>query len=132
MVSAGSVLVNIALNITLVRTLGYRGLALGTSITAIINASVQLFLLRREIHGIEGARIAASFARVMVASAVMGAVTWGAHELMLGVLPGDGADAADRPAGRHDRACPWRRWRRSRSCCASRNSARRAIWFSAG
>jgi putative peptidoglycan lipid II flippase len=89
MVSAGSVLVNIALNVTLVRLLGYRGLALGTSITAILNASLQVFLLRREIHGIEGSRIAASFARVMVASAVMGAVTWGAHAAMLGVLPGD-------------------------------------------
>jgi putative peptidoglycan lipid II flippase len=88
MVSAGSVLVNIALNVTLVRTLGYRGLALGTSITAIVNASVQLFLLRREIHGFEGSRIAASFLKVMVASAVMGAVTWGAHEVMLGILPG--------------------------------------------
>ena len=89
MVSAGSVLVNIALNVTLVRMLGYRGLALGTSITAIINASVQLFLLRREIHGLNGSRIAASFSRVIAASAVMGAVTWGAHALMLGVLPGD-------------------------------------------
>ena len=69
--------VNVALNVTLVRVLGYRGLALGTSITAIINASVQLWLLRREIHGIEGSRIAASFARVVAASAVMGAVTWG-------------------------------------------------------
>jgi putative peptidoglycan lipid II flippase len=88
MVSAGSVLVNIALNITLVRVLGYRGLALGTSITAIVNASVQLFLLRREIHGIEGTRIAASFARVVAASAVMGAVTWGVHTAMLGALPG--------------------------------------------
>jgi putative peptidoglycan lipid II flippase len=88
MVSAGSVLVNIALNITLVDVLGYRGLALGTSITAIINASVQLFLLRREIHGLNGSRLAASFARVMVASAAMAAVTWGAHELMLAWLPG--------------------------------------------
>jgi putative peptidoglycan lipid II flippase len=88
MVSAGSVLVNIALNVTLVRTLGYRGLALGTSITAIINASVQLFLLRREIHGLEGSRIAASFVKVMAASAVMGAVTWGVHEVMIGLLPG--------------------------------------------
>ncbi len=25
----------------------------------------------------------------MVASAVMGAVTWGAHEVMLGILPGE-------------------------------------------
>ena len=89
MVSAASVVVNIALNVWLVRTLGYRGLALGTSITAIVNASVQLFLLRRELHGIEGSRIAASFARVIAASAAMGAVTWGAHALMLGLLPGD-------------------------------------------
>ena len=88
MVSAASVLVNVALNVTLVRILGYRGLALGTSITAIVNASVQLFLLRRELHGIEGARIAASFARVVAASVVMGAVTWGVHTALLGALPG--------------------------------------------
>ena len=88
MVSAGSVVVNIILNVTLVRTLGYRGLALGTSITAIVNASVQLFLLRREIHGMEGKRIATSFAKVIVASAVMGAVTWGVHAVALSALPG--------------------------------------------
>lgn len=88
MVSAASVLVNITLNVTLVQVFGYRGLALGTSITAIVNASVQLFMLRREIHGLEGARIAASFARVIAASAVMGLVTWGAHAFMLGLLPG--------------------------------------------
>jgi putative peptidoglycan lipid II flippase len=90
MVSAGSVLVNVALNLALVRVMGYRGLALGTSITAIINASVQLFLLRREIHGLEGSRIAASLARVVAASAVMGAVTWGAHALLEQLLPGTG------------------------------------------
>jgi len=88
MVSAGSVAVNIILNVTLVRTLGYRGLALGTSITAIINASVQLFLLRREIHGLEGRRIAGSFLKVIAASAAMGAATWGVHALALTMLPG--------------------------------------------
>jgi len=88
MVSAGSVIVNVALNLMLVDLLGYRGLALGTSITAIINATVQVWLLRREIQGLEGTRIAASFARVVVAAAVMGGVTWGAHEALLGALPG--------------------------------------------
>jgi putative peptidoglycan lipid II flippase len=88
MVSAGSVLVNIILNVTLVKSLGYRGLALGTSITAIINASAQLFLLRREIHGLEGRRIATSFVKVIVASAAMGAVTWGVHTVTLTILPG--------------------------------------------
>jgi putative peptidoglycan lipid II flippase len=87
-VSAMSVIVNITLNITLVKFLGYRGLALGTSVTAITNATVQLFLLRREIHGIEGSRIAASFARVLVAAAVMGVVSWGMLLVMTGVLPG--------------------------------------------
>ena len=88
MVSAGSVLVNIAFSVTLVNVMGYRGLALGTSITAIVNASIQLYLLRREIHGIEGSRIAASFARVVVASAAMGAVTWGAQRMMINAMPG--------------------------------------------
>jgi len=88
MVSAGSVLANVVLNITLVRSFGYRGLALGTSITAILNASVQLFLLRREIHGIDGLHIATSFAKVIVASTVMGAVTWGVHTVTLNLLPG--------------------------------------------
>jgi putative peptidoglycan lipid II flippase len=88
MVSAGSVVVNIALNVTLVRVLGYRGLALGTSLTAIVNAMVQLLLLRREIHGMEGRRMLASFARVLVASLIMGAVTWLTHAMLLNVLPG--------------------------------------------
>jgi putative peptidoglycan lipid II flippase len=88
MVSAGSVIANVVLNVTLVQYLGYRGLALGTSITAILNACIQLFLLRREIHGIEGTRILRSFARVMIASAVMGAATWITYQLMLNALPG--------------------------------------------
>jgi peptidoglycan biosynthesis protein MviN/MurJ (putative lipid II flippase) len=68
--------------------MGYRGLALGTALTAIINASLQLLLLRHEIHGLHGARIAASLGRVLVASAVMGAVTWGSDRVMTSVMPG--------------------------------------------
>jgi putative peptidoglycan lipid II flippase len=89
MVSAGSVLVNVALNLALVEVMGYRGLALGTSITAIVNAAVQLVLLRREINGLEGARIAASLARVLAASAVMSAVTWSSYAVMERLLAGD-------------------------------------------
>ena len=88
-VSVASVVVNVVLNIALVRVMGYRGLALGTSLTAMINASVQLFMLRREIHGLEGRRIAASLLRVLVAGGVMGAVSWAAHAASLAVLPGD-------------------------------------------
>jgi putative peptidoglycan lipid II flippase len=88
MVSISLVFVNVGLCISLVRVMGYRGLALGTSITAIINAGTQLFLLRREIQGINGSRLAASFARVAVASALMGVATYGANRAMLDALPG--------------------------------------------
>jgi putative peptidoglycan lipid II flippase len=87
-VSAASVVVNVVLNLSLVRVMGYRGLALGTSITALLNASVQLWLLRREIDGIEGARIASSTARTVAAAAIMGAVTWGTHIGLLHAVPG--------------------------------------------
>ena len=88
MVSAASVVVNVGLNLSLVRVMGYRGLALGTSITALINASVQLWLLRREINGLEGARIASSTSRTVAAAAIMGAVTWGTHIGLLHAVPG--------------------------------------------
>lgn len=88
MVSAASVLVNIALNLTLVRVMGYRGLALGTSITALINATLQLWLLRREISGLEGPRIIASLVRVVGAAAVMGLVTWSTHIGLHHLMPG--------------------------------------------
>lgn len=86
--SAVSVVINVALNLALVRVLGYRGLALGTSITALVNASLQLWLLRREIHGIEGGRIAATAVRVGIAALLMAAAAWGADALMADLLPG--------------------------------------------
>jgi putative peptidoglycan lipid II flippase len=89
MVSAGSVLVNVALNLALVRVLGYRGLALGTSLTALINAATQLTLLRQEIGGIEGRSIAASFARIATAAAAMALAAAGADWLMARWLPGE-------------------------------------------
>ena len=51
-ISVMTVLVNAGLNVMLVRVLGFRGLALGTSIAALFNAATLLTLLRRELHGI--------------------------------------------------------------------------------
>lgn len=88
MVSASSVVVNVTLNLALVRVMGYRGLALGTSVTALINAGLQLWLLRREIHGIEGRRMLAAAARVAAATIVMAAAAWGSYALADTWLPG--------------------------------------------
>jgi putative peptidoglycan lipid II flippase len=87
-VSAASVAVNVALNLALVQVMGFRGLALGTTLTSVLNATVQLILLRRELGGLEGRRLALSLARVLAAAAVMAVVTWGTHVLLLGALPG--------------------------------------------
>jgi putative peptidoglycan lipid II flippase len=75
-VSALTVLINIGLNVTLVRVLGYRGLALGTALAAMFNAVVLLMLLRGRLAGIDGARLAVATSKILVASLVMGAVAW--------------------------------------------------------
>ncbi|OFW36794.1 MAG: murein biosynthesis integral membrane protein MurJ [Acidobacteria bacterium RIFCSPLOWO2_12_FULL_67_14b] len=90
MASAASVVINVALNLALVRVMGYRGLALGTSITALVNASLQLWLLKREIHGLEGGRILSTLVRVIVAAVAMAAAAWAANDVMTSVLPGQG------------------------------------------
>ena len=45
LVSVTTVLVNVGLNLTLVRLMGFQGLALGTAVSAIFNAGVLLWLL---------------------------------------------------------------------------------------
>jgi putative peptidoglycan lipid II flippase len=71
-VSVATVLVNAALNIALVRVLGFRGLALGTSLAALFNAAALLYLLQRRLGGLNGTRLAGSLARIVAASLVMG------------------------------------------------------------
>jgi putative peptidoglycan lipid II flippase len=88
MVSMASVVVNVGLNWWLVGRLGFRGLALGTSITALLNASVQLWLMRRELNGIDGGRILRSLVRIVLATAAMAAAAWGANVLLIAWLPG--------------------------------------------
>jgi len=88
-VSVVSVFINVALNLSLVRVMGYRGLALGTSLAALINAATQLVLLRRAIGGIEGRRVTVTFLKVMTASLTMAAAAWATDLWLMGVLPGE-------------------------------------------
>jgi putative peptidoglycan lipid II flippase len=71
-VSVLSIGVNLAINLILVRVLGYRGLALGTALAALFNAVVLLWLLRGRLHGIEGERIAVALTKITAASLAMG------------------------------------------------------------
>jgi len=55
---------------------GHSGLALATTISAAGNAAVLIFLLQRKLNGLNGRRIAISFIKITIASAVMGAAAW--------------------------------------------------------
>jgi putative peptidoglycan lipid II flippase len=87
-VSVLSVLVNLALNLTLVRWMGYRGLALGTALAAIFNAGALLWLLRARIGGLEGSRLATAFLKILAASVAMGVAAFFAGHWLLAVIPG--------------------------------------------
>jgi putative peptidoglycan lipid II flippase len=87
-VSIATMAVNAALNVGLVRVLGFKGLALGTSIAALFNATVLLLFLRRRLHGLNGGRLFFSFVRILTASAAMGAAAVGASVFLTARLPG--------------------------------------------
>jgi putative peptidoglycan lipid II flippase len=85
-----SVIVNVILNIMLVRVMGFAGLALGTSVAAIVNALLQVAMLRRALGGIEAARILVTFAKTTLAATAMAVAAWYAESWLRGVLPGGG------------------------------------------
>jgi putative peptidoglycan lipid II flippase len=89
-VSVVSVAVNLALNLLLVRVLGFRGLALGTAIAAVFNAATLLWLLRVRIGGLDGGRLAIALAKIAIASAVMAVVARFTSGWLTDVWPGDG------------------------------------------
>jgi putative peptidoglycan lipid II flippase len=89
LVSAGTIAVNIGLNLSLVKVLGYRGLALGTAVSAIVNASALLWILRGRLGGLDGRRIVVTFGKVLVASLVMGAAAWAAERGLRVLVPGE-------------------------------------------
>jgi len=80
MVSVAAVLTNAALNLVLVRVYGYAGLAAGTALASILNASLLYVLLRRRLGSLQGTRLMSTLARMAVASALMGGVAWGLHD----------------------------------------------------
>jgi putative peptidoglycan lipid II flippase len=87
-VSLTSVAVNYVTAYTLIHKfhLGAAGLALSTSIVALVNFAILLVLLRIKIHGIEGGTLVLNFVKIALASAVMAAVCWavstGVHHLL--------------------------------------------------
>lgn len=86
--SFASVVANVSLAFVLVRYMSYAGLALSTSLAAIVNAAVQLVLMRRELRGIQAGRILLSFVKTGLAATLMAAAAWYVELWLRGVLPG--------------------------------------------
>ena len=88
MVSVGAIAVNVIASVALVRAVGFQGLALGTSIAAVVNAALLLGLLRRRLGGLDGGRLLATLLKVSAASAVMAIAAVAVQHAMDRVVPG--------------------------------------------
>jgi peptidoglycan biosynthesis protein MviN/MurJ (putative lipid II flippase) len=71
-----------------VRAIGFEGLALSTSIAAMVNAALLLTLLRRRVGGLEGRRLLTTLAKVTVSSQLMAAAVVAIHNTIDRVVPG--------------------------------------------
>jgi putative peptidoglycan lipid II flippase len=92
-VSLCTIAVSIVVNVVLVRVMGFRGLALGTSLAVLANGGALLLLLHRKLGGIELGPLALTFVKTIAAGSVMAAVSLGSEHLLAGVVPGPGTAA---------------------------------------
>ncbi len=68
--------VNIALAFPLYAWLGIPGLALAFSLAYFVGSAVTLGVLHRDLHGIDGRRLASTGVRVVLAALAVAGVTW--------------------------------------------------------
>jgi putative peptidoglycan lipid II flippase len=89
-ISVVTVAVNIALNIALVRVLGYQGLALGVALTSLLNGGLLVWRLSRRLGGLDGRRIAVAFVKILAASLIMAAAAGAVERSLHLAVPGAG------------------------------------------
>ena len=126
---------NVALNLALYPVLGFRGVALGTSLAATVNFVVLALAWRRSYGGLGGTGVVPQLGRVLAASAALALTAWGVRLGLAATLPAHGL-----PASSPWRSCPSPsppvcilRWHacsgsaRWRSSCAPRAAVARAL-----
>jgi len=89
-VSVSAIAVNVVASVALVRAIGFQGLALGTSIAAIVNAALLLWLLRSRLGGLDGRRLLVTALKVAASSIVMAVMAVAIQRAMDLVAPGTG------------------------------------------
>ncbi|WP_242392894.1 murein biosynthesis integral membrane protein MurJ [Anaeromyxobacter oryzisoli] len=78
---------NVALNAALYPLLGYRGVALGTSVAAGVNYVVLAWAWRRREGTLGGKGLVVQLCKVLAASAVLALVAWTVQRALVQVLP---------------------------------------------
>jgi len=76
--SASAVATNLLVILVLHPRLGYRAVALGTSLGSLVNAVVLLATFEGQVGGLRGQGLGGRVARMAAAAAVMGPAAWGA------------------------------------------------------
>jgi putative peptidoglycan lipid II flippase len=79
--------INVVAAVLLVRAAGFRGLALATSLAALANGGALVMLLRKNLHGFDGRRLAAATVKVFAASVVMACVAAEVARWLSGMAP---------------------------------------------
>jgi putative peptidoglycan lipid II flippase len=82
-----AVALNVLLNLILIRFLAHGGLALASSIAAVVNFLLLSHCLRKKLGSFDGRRIARSLAKMAFGSLVMGSVCWVGLNLSERLLP---------------------------------------------
>jgi putative peptidoglycan lipid II flippase len=90
LLSTITIVVNLAVSLILVRSMGFRGLALATALAANMNGILSLTLLHRELGRLGGVRLAMTFLKIAAASGVMALVVTLAMRVVAAWAPGPG------------------------------------------
>jgi putative peptidoglycan lipid II flippase len=88
MVSGAAIAINAVASLLLVRWLGFSGLALGTSIAAVANAALLVWLLSGRLDGLELPRLSLTFGKVALSTAAMAVAVLVVQAGMQRALPG--------------------------------------------
>jgi putative peptidoglycan lipid II flippase len=88
-ISACAIALNLVFSVALVRVMGFAGLALGTSLAAIANGALLVWLLSTRMDGLMGKELGAALVKIAAATIVMAAVTLGVEHALLDILPGE-------------------------------------------
>ena len=92
--SVSAVAANLIWNVLTFRRFGHVGLAIGTSLAALVNAGILVFAFEKQIRGFISRELLVPFLKILIAAGVMAAAVW-ATTSRLELLPGGGTvDAA--------------------------------------